>query len=242
MADVRIGAIGRVKTVAGFNELLKFGSQGREFALPFPDLDELAVKKKGNMRAWGLTGIPMAKDIRGFGQCETGGLGCTDKPQPSDDRLVIASIPVGFTAGRRKESLPLVEPDGLPVYAGNAGYFPDEHRPSLTLDLIQHCKVYREDMEITLQYFEDCPNWKIADERLTILAGERPDITVTRQIIDAVEEAERAKFHGSPSILINGVDVFANASAPVGLACRRYLTGDGPAGSPTLEQLRAAAG
>lgn len=97
-------------------------------------------------------------------------------------------------------------------------------------------------MEIILQYFEDCPNWKIAEDRLNILDGERPDITVTRQIIDTVEEAERAKFHGSPSILINGIDVFADPSAPVGLACRRYLTGDGPAGSPTLEQLRAAAG
>lgn len=242
MADVRIGAVRWVKAVAGFDELLKFGSQGREFALTFPDLGELAVKKEGNMRAWGLAGIPKAKDIRGFGQCETGSLGCTDKPQPPDDRVVIASIPVGFTAGRRKQSLPLVEPDGLPVHAGNAGDFPDEHRPSLTLDLMPCCKVYREGMEITLQYFDDCPNWKIADERLTILAGERPDITVTRQIIYTVEEAERTKFHGSPSILINGVDVFADASAPVGLACRRYLTGDGPAGSPTLEQLRAAAG
>lgn len=80
MADVRVGAIRRVKAVAGFNELLKFGSQGREFTLTFPDLGELAVKKEGNMRAWGLTGIPKTEGIRGFGQCETGGLGCADKP------------------------------------------------------------------------------------------------------------------------------------------------------------------
>jgi hypothetical protein len=97
-------------------------------------------------------------------------------------------------------------------------------------------------MEITLQYFDGCPNWKIADERLNVLAGERPGISVSHQMIDTVEEAERVGFHGSPSILINGIDVFADATAPVGLACRRYMTEDGPAGSPTLEQLRAAAG
>ncbi|WP_026821255.1 hypothetical protein [Arthrobacter castelli] len=95
-------------------------------------------------------------------------------------------------------------------------------------------------MEITLQYFDDCPNWKIADERLMLLAAERPEIVVKRQTVDTVEEAEQVGFHGSPSILIDGVDVFADASTPVGLACRRYMTDKGPAGAPTLEQVRAA--
>ncbi len=95
-------------------------------------------------------------------------------------------------------------------------------------------------MEITLQYFDGCPNWKLADERLASLAAGRPDVVVTRQIVDTDEEAERVGFHGSPSILVNGVDVFAAKGAPIGLACRRYLTPDGAAGAPTLEQLRAA--
>lgn len=95
-------------------------------------------------------------------------------------------------------------------------------------------------MVITLQYFDGCPNWKIADEQLVLLAAERPEIVVKRQSVATVEEAERVGFRGSPSILINGVDVFADASAPVGLACRRYMTEEGPAGAPTLEQVRAA--
>lgn len=95
-------------------------------------------------------------------------------------------------------------------------------------------------MVITLQYFDECPNWKMADERLMLLAAERPEIVVKRQTVDTVEEAEQVGFHGSPSILINGVDVFADASAHVGLSCRRYVTEEGPAGAPTLEQIRAA--
>lgn len=95
-------------------------------------------------------------------------------------------------------------------------------------------------MEITLQYFEGCPNWKVADERLRLIAAERPGTTVTRHRVDTMDEAQRVGFHGSPSILIDGVDVFAEPDAGVGLACRVYATPDGPAGAPTLDQLRAA--
>jgi len=97
-------------------------------------------------------------------------------------------------------------------------------------------------MDITLQYFDGCPNWTVADERLRLLAAERPDITLRYQLIDTVEEAERAGFHGSPTILIDGVDAFGGSAAPVGLACRRYMTDDGPAGAPSMAQLRDAIG
>ena len=95
-------------------------------------------------------------------------------------------------------------------------------------------------MDIALLYFDDCPNWKIADERLTAIAAERPDLTVSRHLVDTAEEAERVSFHGSPSILFDGVDVFAGPGAGVGLSCRVYRTPDGLAGSPTIERLRAA--
>ena len=95
-------------------------------------------------------------------------------------------------------------------------------------------------MDISLLYFDGCPNWKTTAERLTVIAAERPEITVIRHLVETVEEAERVAFHGSPSILIDGVDPFAGAGAGVGLACRIYQTPQGPAGSPTLEQLRSA--
>ncbi|MCA1737223.1 MAG: thioredoxin family protein, partial [Actinobacteria bacterium] len=54
------------------------------------------------------------------------------------------------------------------------------------------------------------------------------------------EVAVERGFCGSPTVLIDGVDPFSNRKAMVGLACRLYLTQNGPAGSPTIEQLRTA--
>ncbi len=95
-------------------------------------------------------------------------------------------------------------------------------------------------MDIALLYFDDCPNWKVVDERLSAIAAERADLTVTRHLVETLEEAEWVGFHGSPSILVAGVDVFADPEAGVGLSCRVYRTPDGLAGAPTVEQLRAA--
>ena len=95
-------------------------------------------------------------------------------------------------------------------------------------------------MDISLLYFDDCPNWKIADERLAVIAAERADLTVSRHLVETPEEAERVGFHGSPSILVDGVDVFADPDAGVGLSCRVYRTPDGLAGAPTVDQLREA--
>ncbi len=95
-------------------------------------------------------------------------------------------------------------------------------------------------MEITLQYFDGCPNWIIAADRLAATAQADPDMTVTHRLVETPEDAEAIGFRGSPSILVNGTDMFPDPSAPVGLACRIYVTPDGFAGAPTLEQLQAA--
>ena len=91
-------------------------------------------------------------------------------------------------------------------------------------------------------YFEGCPNWKVADERLATIAAERSDIRLTYRVVESIEDAERLGFHGSPSILVDGEDPFADSDTAVGLSCRVYRTPDGPAGAPTVEQLQAVLG
>lgn len=95
-------------------------------------------------------------------------------------------------------------------------------------------------MELTLQYFNGCPNWEVLDRRLAEMLDGRSDVRVRRQLVETTEDAVRLGFHGSPTVLVDGVDPFAEEGAPVGLACRVFRTPAGLAGSPTVAQLRVA--
>ena len=95
-------------------------------------------------------------------------------------------------------------------------------------------------VKLQLLYFDDCPNWLEAAAVLDQLAAEMPDLEVERRIVDTPDEAAHVAFHGSPSIHVDGRDLFASDTDPIGLSCRIYQTTDGPAGAPTLEQLRDA--
>jgi hypothetical protein len=93
-------------------------------------------------------------------------------------------------------------------------------------------------MDVTLLYFDGCPSWRTTDKRLRELADElRFDIDYRK--VETPEAAQQLSFRGSPTVLVDGRDRFARGDEPVGLSCRIYQTPEGPAGSPTLEQLRA---
>lgn len=96
-------------------------------------------------------------------------------------------------------------------------------------------------MTVTLLYFPGCPNWQAADTNLRAALEEAgADVAVRRQVVDTVEDAERHGFLGSPTILIDGRDPFAEPGAVPGLSCRVYRTVAGVAGAPTVAQLRTA--
>lgn len=77
-------------------------------------------------------------------------------------------------------------------------------------------------MDVTLLYFDDCPNWQETARHLERLADELDDVAVAYQVIDSVAEAERTAFRGSPTVLVDGLDPFTDPGAPVGFSCRIY--------------------
>jgi hypothetical protein len=96
-------------------------------------------------------------------------------------------------------------------------------------------------MQITLQYFDGCPNWKVADAALAAAVAElNIEATVDYHLIDTPQAAEEFGFRGSPTVLLDGVDPFAEPDAPFGLTCRVYRTESGLAGTPSAEQIRSA--
>jgi hypothetical protein len=97
-------------------------------------------------------------------------------------------------------------------------------------------------MDIGLRYFEGCPNWRSTYERLATVLEELglADVEIALERIESPEDADRLRFVGSPTVLINGRDAFPSQEGPFGLTCRIYETPHGLAGSPTTDQLRLA--
>jgi hypothetical protein len=96
-------------------------------------------------------------------------------------------------------------------------------------------------VNITIQYFDGCPHWTLADQRVQSVLRrlDMRDVKIAHQLIDTPEKAERARFRGSPTILFNGQDPFARQDQPFGLSCRVYETEEGPQGAPTEGQLQS---
>lgn len=94
-------------------------------------------------------------------------------------------------------------------------------------------------MVITLVYFDDCPNWRVTDEHLRSLQPEF-GFELHHRRVESPEAAEELGFRGSPSIVVDGDDLFADDGRPIGLTCRIYRAPDGPAGTPTVEQIAEA--
>lgn len=94
-------------------------------------------------------------------------------------------------------------------------------------------------MRVELLYFDGCPSWTVAEERVTEALGilALDGVSVERRRVETVEQAEELEFLGSPTIRINGIDPFATGTEPVALACRVYATSTGLSGAPTRDQL-----
>ncbi|MBT2439949.1 hypothetical protein J7E93_07400 [Streptomyces sp. ISL-36] len=97
-------------------------------------------------------------------------------------------------------------------------------------------------MEIEVLVVPDCPHQQLAEKRLrqALQAAGLSDTGITIRVIADQAEGERSGFTGSPTILIDGRDPFAEPDAPPSLSCRIYRTSSGPAGAPGTDQLRRA--
>ena len=96
-------------------------------------------------------------------------------------------------------------------------------------------------MKVELLHIVDCPNTAIAEAhaRAALDVLGLTDVRVELVTIRTAAEAAHTRFGGSPTILVDGVDLFP--TTPVSsLACRIYATGSGFAGVPRQEQIEAA--
>ena len=97
-------------------------------------------------------------------------------------------------------------------------------------------------MKVEILYFEGCPTYLQAEETLRrVLAEEGIEARTELVALNTEEEAQELRFPGSPTIRVDGEDLFPVPDrSQYALGCRMYATPEGLRGSPTAEMMRAA--
>lgn len=95
-------------------------------------------------------------------------------------------------------------------------------------------------MELTVLSVPDCPSVAVLTERLREVLGGRRDVRVSHRVVKDEVTAIRAGMHGSPTLLVDGRDPFAQPGQTPSLSCRLYRGAGGAAqGAPSVAQLHA---
>lgn len=98
-------------------------------------------------------------------------------------------------------------------------------------------------MKLQILSVPDCPNVAPLRQRLAEVLAGRDEVTVTTEVIDTPDHAARAGMTGSPTLLVDGIDPFAQPGQVPSVSCRIYRDETGtPSGAPSVTQLRAALG
>ena len=97
-------------------------------------------------------------------------------------------------------------------------------------------------MRVEVLYFGGCPTYVAATRNVReVLTELGMDAEVELVGVNSDEEAERLRFPGSPTIRVDGRDLFPIAERDVwALGCRTYATPEGLKGHPTREMIREA--
>ena len=97
-------------------------------------------------------------------------------------------------------------------------------------------------MKIEILYFDGCPTYRTAEETLRgVLAEQGIEGTVELVAVNTDDEARQLRFPGSPTIRLDGRDLFpVPEREDWRLGCRVYATPEGLRGYPTAEMFKEA--
>jgi hypothetical protein len=97
-------------------------------------------------------------------------------------------------------------------------------------------------MRIELLHIDGCPHSAEAGRRVeaALEALGHGGLAVQMRLVESAAAATGTAFAGSPTITVDGADLFPDGAPTRDLACRIYRTPEGFAGLPTVDQLTEA--
>lgn len=97
-------------------------------------------------------------------------------------------------------------------------------------------------VKVEILHIADCPSWQAAGEELRAALDATghgsADINFVR--IESPDQAAQLPFAGSPTIVIDGTDLFSSGDRSIDMACRIYATPSGLKGRPDRSQIEEA--
>ena len=99
MADVVVGAVGGVESVAVFGQCFELDLQGGEVPHSCADVRELGFQERGDVPAGHAPLVAKVDDAADLGEGEPGGLRHGDEAQAGQQCLVVDAVAVGAAFG-----------------------------------------------------------------------------------------------------------------------------------------------
>lgn len=98
-------------------------------------------------------------------------------------------------------------------------------------------------IQIDILGFDGCPNVPSTIELVeSLVASEGADAKISLINVDSIEDAERLRFLGSPTVQVSGIDIEPSrqGEGQFSYSCRVYWTNDGGQGVPPESLIRDA--
>lgn len=95
-------------------------------------------------------------------------------------------------------------------------------------------------MKLEILHVAACPNVAVLQDRLAVATSGLRDVDMFLRLVEDPEVAAQLGMRGSPTLLVDGTDPFADPAEPPSVSCRLYRGPDGSVGgAPSVEALRA---
>ena len=94
------------------------------------------------------------------------------------------------------------------------------------------------DIKVDIYFTKDCVDWETADELVQqALQDLGLEADFNYWMVESDRQAFDYQFIGSPTIRVNGEDLFPVKGAASGLRLRSYFTAEGMVGHPTYDMI-----
>ena len=245
LADAGLVAVHGIKGPSGLSDRRKLLLHRGQAGEAFLDFAKALIDEIKCVCAGGVSAVAHLEDPAKLAKRQPNPLAGEDEPDAAQRGGRVVPVP-GLGALGHDQTQSFVVAQGLGGDSGARRQLPNSHRSTIALDLAPRGKVYPRperatrggSMQVTLRYFTECPNWKVAEERLReALRRSGRSVAIVHEVIETHDQAEQIGFRGSPSVVIDGRDAFPDQAEPIGLSCRIYRTADGPQGAPSVDQL-----